>query len=484
MAILLFGGTKEGRMLAELLASQNKKVHICVATEYGASLLEENDYLVIHKGRMDEDAMISLIQREGILECLDATHPYAVAVTDNIKKACDKCKIAYTRILREDEKLDAVENCTFVDSIDAAVDYLSDKTGKVFITTGSKELHKYVRLKDYKERCFARVLSTPEVLMTCREIGFEGKNICCMQGPFSEELNYAMLKQTGAEYMVTKSSGEAGGFMEKCEAAIRAGVHIVIVGRPSDSQDDHCTVSYSEYVKKCAGDCQNEMDTLYLIGIGCGGAGQFTIEAAEALKKSDCVIGATRVLAACEPFLKNECVKFCSYKPEEIVQYLKNPFNIQVSDINASNRKGTDFKTVSLVFSGDIGFYSGAKKTEQIVTQQIDIKNVCRIPGISSVSYFCSKIGVSWEEVYFVSNHGIEMDILKLIKTYPKVCSLLGKATDVSDMCSQLNAHGLENVKVTVGERLSYPEEKITAFRAKEIDGREFDSLAVVLFET
>ena len=92
----------------------------------------------------------------------------------------------------------------------------------MLISTGSKELHLYTRIKDYKERCFARVLSTQEAVAEAVRLGFEGKHLIAMQGPYSEELNLAMLKHINAAYFVTKESGGAGGFEEKKKAAQKA----------------------------------------------------------------------------------------------------------------------------------------------------------------------------------------------------------------------------------------------------------------------
>ena len=52
------------------------------------------------------------------------------------------------------------------------------------------------------------MLSLPSVIEACRELGFEGKNLIAMQGPFSEEMNRAMLRQYDCRYLVTKDSGK------------------------------------------------------------------------------------------------------------------------------------------------------------------------------------------------------------------------------------------------------------------------------------
>ena len=119
-------------------------------------------------------------------------------------------------------------------SVEEAVEYLKKTGGNVLISTGSKELHLYTRIKDYKERCFARVLSTQEAVAEAVRLGFEGKHLIAMQGPYSEELNLAMLKHINAAYFVTKESGGAGGFEEKKKAAQKAGAELIVIARPKE----------------------------------------------------------------------------------------------------------------------------------------------------------------------------------------------------------------------------------------------------------
>ena len=61
-----------------------------------------------------------------------------------------------------------------------------------------------------------------------------------MQGPFSEEMNYAMLRETNARILLTKESGAAGGFPEKLRGAKRAGAAVVVVKRPVE--EEGCSV--------------------------------------------------------------------------------------------------------------------------------------------------------------------------------------------------------------------------------------------------
>ena len=231
LGLLIFAGTTEGRELAEFLARRGVGCHICVATEYGAQILERE--LLghqVHQGRMDAGEMEQLIREEKIRLVVDATHPYASVVTGEIQTACLAVGCRYLRLLREKEAIK--DSCVFVDTVREAAEYLKGTRGNILAATGSKELKAYTVIPEYEKRVYARVLPSLEALESCRTLGFSGRNVICMQGPFGEALNYGMLKQIQGRYLVTKESGKTGGFQEKLQAAKRAGAKLIVVGRP------------------------------------------------------------------------------------------------------------------------------------------------------------------------------------------------------------------------------------------------------------
>lgn len=246
MNILVFAGTTEGRQLIEaLLTMQEVYVYACVATEYGKEILEHEpaQNLEIKAGRLDPEEMQKLMSR-GFDLVIDATHPYATVVTENIKSACDKTNMRYIRLLRD--KTDFGSDCVFVESTEAAVEYLNTTKGNVLLTTGSKELAKYTEVNDFQERLYARVLPMEQVLKSCNELGFSGKHLICMQGPFSYEMNKAMLNQLDCCYMVTKDTGKEGGAYEKYQAAKTAGATLVVVGRTEQDEG----MSFQQVIKE------------------------------------------------------------------------------------------------------------------------------------------------------------------------------------------------------------------------------------------
>ena len=236
--ILIFSGTTEGRELAESLRDTKAEVIVSVATEYGKECMniEESSNIIVHAGRMNEAQICQFIRENRIGFVADATHPFALEVTKNVEQACKKTDTEYVRCVREWQNWEEGDvRVIRVDSVAQAVEKLQNTTGNILISTGSKELFEYTRLSDYQQRCYARVLSTQRSVEESIRLGFEGRHLIAMQGPFSKELNLAMLNDLSARYFVTKESGKSGGFLEKVEAAKEAGAVLIVIGRPIES---------------------------------------------------------------------------------------------------------------------------------------------------------------------------------------------------------------------------------------------------------
>lgn len=229
MKILLFGGTGEGRELAEWMLSQGLDATVCVATEYGETLLP--DGAQVHVGRLDAGAM-EILMAGGYTLVIDATHPYAVEVTKNIRAAAQATGLPCLRLLRQSDREDG---CQKAADMAAAADLLEGLPGKVLLTTGSKELDAFAR-PGLRERCCPRVLPMADSLERCLALGFPPKNIICMQGPFTKEMNLATLRQFHVRTLVTKDTGGYGGFRAKADAAREAGCDLVVVERPQTEE--------------------------------------------------------------------------------------------------------------------------------------------------------------------------------------------------------------------------------------------------------
>lgn len=477
--ILLFAGTTEGRNLAKFLEKNQIPTEVCVATQYGETLLEEGKYLHVHAGRLDETEMEQQIQKQQITLVIDATHPYAVIVSQNIRRACSRTGTEYIRLARKETDASwkqEMEDVTEVASVAEAAAFLAKKEGRIFAATGSKELSAYQVIPDYQDRVVARVLSTPEAVSECAMLGFSGKNLICMQGPFTEDLNVAMLRQAQASWMVTKESGKAGGFLEKLRAAKKAGAKLVVIKRPGERSEEIAEDQKEEnlyaicdegqirsLLGKRLGICPKRQ--LYLVGIGMGNEKNRTVEAEQICQSADLLIGARRMLQSVKTEGK---AVFESYKPDEIAAYLA---------------EHPQYETAAVLLSGDIGFYSGAKKLYDAIerTEGLEQMEIYPVSGISSVVYFCGKLGVSWEDVHLLSLHGRKQNLIDAVKYHEKVFVLCGEKDGIPKICCKLKEYGLGDVKVAVGTDLSYEQERIVQGTAESLMKEDFAPLSVLL---
>ncbi len=474
--VLIFAGTTEGRRLAERLSGASVQASVCVATEYGETLLPRGETIAHLTGRLDEKQMESLMTAEGFSCVVDATHPYAVEVSANIRGAAEKTGLPYFRLLREEAAGEYGGNTVFVDSVKAAAGYLKKTDGNILASTGSKELKEYTEIEDYRKRVFARVLSTEESVSASRRLGFEGRNLICMQGPFSEEMNYAIMKEYDIRYLVTKSSGKAGGFEEKLRAAERAGAAAVIVGRPEERQG----YSYEQilgFLEKmeilppgaaeedapAEHGLQMKRREAVLVSIGTGALSQMTEAAKEAFDKCDAVIGAERMLQALGILRKPS---FVSYKNEEIISWME---------------EHPEYRSIAVAFSGDLGFYSGAKKLLPLLEENGYL--VRCIPGMSSLIYFAARLEISWDDAKLMSIHGRSENLIQSVRENRKVFALLGGKDSVRELCKELLHYGFSDVRLAVGEDLSYEEERIRRGTPETLLPEDFRSLAVVFIE-
>ena len=453
--ILLFAGTTEGRRIAQGCRNKPVELHVSVATEYGETLIEPAENIHVVHGRKDAAEITTMIKDTGADLVIDATHPYASEVTATLQEVCASCGAEYLRVLRDQERI-YPEICEFVADTDAAISYLKNVQGNVLLTVGSKELARYTEIDDYQTRLFARILSLPEAMQQAGALGFSGRNLICMQGPYSEELNVAMMRSLNIRYLVTKDTGTTGGFPEKIRAAKTCGVTPVVIRRPLSEEGvgvEECMAMLGERF----GFVPESEKHVTVLGVGAGSADGMTLAAEQACREADLIIGAKRLCEALDRFGKPTVNAIAAADIEQMI-------------------RTSPARNIVVAMSGDTGFYSG---TKGLISRIEDLEPAV-LPGISSVAYLCSRIGSSWDDALLVSAHGRSCNIVAKVRDNPKVIALVGGTDGVSRMARELTEYGLGDVEITVGENLSYDNECITKGTAEEISVKSFDSLAVV----
>lgn len=257
MDYILFGGTTEGRLIAEALVSSGFSALVVVATEYGETALEGFQAfeagvsnIAVLAQRLDEEEMTVLFGWLKPAAVIDATHPYASLVSGNIGRASEKSGIRCIRVLRgstiQDGAATDLRVCSFAD-IDAMVAWLNQCDDVIFSTLGAKDLHSLAEVRGFDKRVFVRILPTVEGIAECRRLGFPMKHIYALHGPFSEDFNAAQFRETGAGIVLTKDTGAAGGFDEKARAAAGLGIKLAVLMRPVEVS---ASVEVEEILKK------------------------------------------------------------------------------------------------------------------------------------------------------------------------------------------------------------------------------------------
>ena len=451
MKLMIFSGTTEGHDLCRFLSKNNVQAEVFVATEYGAAVMEPMAGITVHEGRLDEREMEKRLTSDTLL--IDATHPYAAVVTDNLRAACAKSGARYERLLRPALPY---QNCEIVLNTAAAVDWLNAHPGKVLLTTGSKELEAYTAVQDFQTRLFPRVLPTASVLEKCAALGFPGAHIIAMQGPFSQAMNAALLRETGAKILVTKDTGVSGGFAEKVAAAEEVGAKVLVIARPRVENGKN-QVEMQEFLANLLGLQPEKVQRIFtIIGAGMGTADTLTGEAVRTLAAAEKVF-ATKRLAALSP--KAEVCAF-SELAERAIQCTE--------------------KHISLLVSGDVGFFSAAGKLRE---RLLPYGGVTLVPGLSSMQYMCAKCGISYENLCVKSLHGRTGNILGAVSYHAATFVLTGGENNAQAVCNILTDAGLGALPVHLGENLGAENERIVHGTAAEIAQLSCPDLAVLLIE-
>ncbi len=446
--IFLFSGTSEGRELSEFLTANRIKHDVFVATEYGEIVMEKSDYALIHRGRLNLQEMKELMKSENVRLVIDATHPYAVDVTANLKQAVEG-DMEYLRVMRRlvrtsDLKGEDLPTYKVVSSTEEAIAYLETREGKILLTTGVKTLPAY-SATSLKERLVARILPSRESLEMAYEAGLEPKQILAMEGPFSCEMNEAILREYDVRILVTKNSGERGGFLEKLRACRSLGVEALII----ESKESGEGLSLKQAEQKIL----SMFDKIYICGVGVCNEKSLTVAARDAIAGASVLIGARRMISFGQTLNPDaECIE--SYNPDEILSIVQK-------------REG-----IVILVSGDTGFYSGATKTYELLTEagfEVEL-----LPAVSSISYFASQLGEAYSDAALLSNHGREEDVIAELLRKGRIYTLVSGPEDVNAIIEKIRIFD-DRTLVSVGYNLGGLDEEVYSFLAGEPRVASFD---------
>lgn len=207
------------------------------------------------------------------------------------------------------------------------------------------------------------------------------------------------------------------------------------------------------------------MRKVTIIGAGPGNPDLLSRAALDAIDIADVVIGAHRALVGIDV-------------PPDVVRCEL----VKTADIVAALTDAASWQRAVVVMTGDVGLFSGARRLVEALSgdAQMDVRV---IPGISSASYLAARLARPWQDWRFVSAHGVACDIVAEAERAGELFLATSGGEDPSRLSGELVQAGFGDARVTVAERLSYPDERITCATASEIAGQTFDDLNVMLIE-
>jgi len=465
--IFLFAGTNEGRRLAKRLGAADIPTVVSVATEYGAVVLADagiGGSVRIRRGRLTPEEMEAEIRNAAPLVVVDATHPYALAASENIRRAAGAAGIQYIRLKRKTKDSPSQKVFMFSD-MEEMISSLQRTTGNILLTTGVNSLKDFVSAGGLRERLFVRVLPGEESLKACEEAGIHGRQIIAMQGPFSQEMNRATIHAYDIKHLVTKQSGRSGGFEEKVFAAQETETALYILGAPEEEG-----IPYAKVLDQLGDILSTDLRetvtvTVSLVGAGPGDEAFLTEEGRKAIDEADVLFGAKRLV---EPYEEGKTV-YPYYKGEDIMPRLEQLFR--------EAREKDPHVRAAVLLSGDSGFFSGSsglifyltnwRRRMLLADTGRFAMHIRTIPGISSIQLMSARLQEHWETGYIDSLHGVEEEVwdrvLRRIPKEKRTMLLTSGPKDVKRLLKWVRGQGShrERYSIYAGYNLSGRDEQI-----------------------
>ena len=230
--VWVFSGTADGNALAAELSGLGYRVIVSTASDYGAELASiAVPDVEIRAGRQGVAARRNELKASGAVAIVDATHPFAIEISGQLTQLATDLEIPYIRYERPAVVLPSFARRA--PDMPAAARLAVEIGQRIFLATGIKDLDTFVTQQGAEQReWFLRITPDAVSLEFALKAGIPRSSICAMQGPFSADFNIALWSAWKVDCVVTKESGEAGGFGAKADAADKLGIPLIVVRRP------------------------------------------------------------------------------------------------------------------------------------------------------------------------------------------------------------------------------------------------------------
>lgn len=236
--VWVFAGTSDGSALAQAIAGEGLPVTLSVATALGASVAPQHPGVQLYGGPAGVQARRLALR--GARAVVDATHPYAQAITAQLRGLCADLGVPYLRLERPsslDPDPAGLDDLSVVDDLNMAAAQAAARGGPVFLATGSRDLEAFwtafLAAGGLREQVFVRLTPQPDVLARALALGVPARNVSALIGPFSREFNEAQWRAQGIRTVITRDGGDEGGFDAKRLAARALDAGLIVLRRPA-----------------------------------------------------------------------------------------------------------------------------------------------------------------------------------------------------------------------------------------------------------
>ncbi|GAB4153484.1 MAG: cobalt-precorrin-6A reductase [Cyanobacteria bacterium J069] len=227
----LIGGTQESARLARDLVAQGVACVVTVTTAAARRLYPESELCRVWVGKLAAETVGKFLQAYSIRGILDASHPFAAAVSElAIATAAEFC-LPYLRFERSSVEKTAPGELAFP-SFEALLETEFLVGERVLLTIGYRYLPLFQPWHD-RAILFARILPSQEALAGAIAAGFTPDRLMALRPPLSPALEAALWQHWQISLVITKASGSPGGEDIKRQVAADLGVRLITISRPA-----------------------------------------------------------------------------------------------------------------------------------------------------------------------------------------------------------------------------------------------------------
>ncbi len=230
----LIGGTSEAVILAQGLVEAGIPTLVTVTTTAAQGAYPHSPWLEVRVGAIAGDSLVAFIQAHRVGAILDASHPFAVAISQGAIAAAGQLQIPYWRYERPVLEESVTTGHRLIQRVSSLEQVLSSSSlagQRVLLTLGYRWLPAFQPWQT-RATLFARILPSGVALEAALAAGFTPERLIALRPPVSEDLELALWQHWQITLVITKASGQPGGEATKLAVAQRLGTALVIIDRP------------------------------------------------------------------------------------------------------------------------------------------------------------------------------------------------------------------------------------------------------------